>query len=838
MIKALKNIFIFLIIPASLIHSQVTGLSGWDICIDPGHSQHENMGISGFSEAEEVVRVGLQLRSLLSQNTDIDTVYMTRTNDQQVVGLYDRSVYANTVGATWFHSIHSDAGATSSNRTLLLWGQLYNGTPDPPVGGEGMAAIIIDILTRGMRIATSGSWGDCSFYGNNICNASWPGPYLSVNRNTLMPSELREEGHHTNPAQNQLAMNSGYQRLLAYTFYWSILKHQNVSRPPVRICTGIIRNVETDIPINGATISIGDRSVTTDTWESLFNQYTDDPDAYHNGFYFFDDLSDSNWTLVVSADGYDPDTLEVTPIDTFFTFRDINLVSNVPPTIVETNPAEGDSSFPAWDPIEINFSRPMNPSVTEASFQIEPYTTGSFSWTNHNQRMDFTPDSIQFVTDYTVTIGESAQDTYSHYFDGDSDGIPGGEFQLHFRTSPSDIFPPEIQSVYPSMSSNNIEINPIVRVTFDEVIGNPDTLFSTIYVQNFSSGEIVGTQLGYYIVNNQTVVNLFPDDVLNPGSIYITRVSPGISDRFGNSMGIWHSFSFSTGSTTPVINLIDDFESGLTSNWWTPSQSGSSVGYIADSTDMSANTEIVNLLTGSTTSMDVRYGWDENAPEWLLREYLGGGLPRGMTFTGNDILQCYVFGDGSGNQFRFAVDDHLPSTAAEYHEVSPWITVDWIGWKRVRWNMATDGTGTWLGDGNLDGNLRIDSIQLTHVPGQPSTGHFIFDDLSIVSDEEMNTENNSEIPNQFSLSQNYPNPFNPVTTIQYSANKESTIRLIIYNVRGQQVRKLVSGLISAGNHSATWDGRDDYGSLVSTGTYIYRLEKDGKSISRKLVFIK
>ncbi|MCK4754174.1 MAG: N-acetylmuramoyl-L-alanine amidase, partial [Calditrichia bacterium] len=97
-----------------ILSAQVTGLSGWDICLDPGHSQTENMGIYGYSEAEKNLRVGLRLREMLLNETDIDTVYITRTNDQQVVSLSQRTDYANPtfgVGATWFHSIHSDAGA-------------------------------------------------------------------------------------------------------------------------------------------------------------------------------------------------------------------------------------------------------------------------------------------------------------------------------------------------------------------------------------------------------------------------------------------------------------------------------------------------------------------------------------------------------------------------------------------------------------------------------------------------------------------------------------------------------------------------------------------------------
>ncbi|MFQ6614896.1 MAG: Ig-like domain-containing protein, partial [Fidelibacterota bacterium] len=422
--------------------------------------------------------------------------------------------------------------------------------------------------------------------------------------------------------------------------------------------------------------------------------------------------------------------------------------------------------------------------------------------------------------------------------DGDGDGSPGGTFQLHFRTSPSDIAPPAIQSVYPAISANNVELNPVISVAFDEWIGNPDTLETTITLENFATGNQEMTDLRYYPVTDRSVVNLFPQNQLLPQSVYIYRVGPGMADAFGNTVGIWRSFSFQTGSTVTVTETIDDYESGVTANWWEPAQSGSSTGFIPDSTGRFVNNEITNLLTGSAAALEIRYGWVEDASAWLIREYLGSGDPRGVTFTGQDILQCYVFGDGSGNQFRFAVDDHLPASGAAYHEVSPWFTVDWIGWKRIRWNMATDGTGSWLGDGTLDGNLQIDSIQLTHVANQPQFGRILFDDLSIVSDEELQTAVDPALPVAFTLLQNYPNPFNPETVIQYRLVESGKISLTIYNLRGQVIRHLISGFQSAGSHGVMWNGRDDQNRPVSAGTYIYRLTSQERSVSRKMVLLK
>ena len=320
------------------------------------------MGVSGYSEAREVLKVGLHLMDILNNQTDVDTVFIARTNDNQNVSLYQRTNYANTVGASWYHSIHSDASSNlNTNRTLLLWGQLYNGNPDPPIGGQEMSSYMINTLTKGMRIDSTGSWGDCSFYTWSDYCANSGGPYLYVNRNTNMPSELSEQGHHSNPLQNQLAMNEEYKKMVAYLLFWSILDYHNIERPFVGQLAGQIFDLETQKTINGAIISIDHFQYVTDTYESLFYEFSnDESDGYSNGFYWFNGLSDSTYEVIYDAPGYYPDTSIITILDTFITFNDINLISSQPPYVSNSNPSEGDSLFPSWENLEITFSRPMD----------------------------------------------------------------------------------------------------------------------------------------------------------------------------------------------------------------------------------------------------------------------------------------------------------------------------------------------------------------------------------------------------------------------------------------------------------------------------------------------
>jgi len=90
----------------------------------------------------------------------------------------------------------------------------------------------------------------------------------------------------------------------------------------------------------------------------------------------------------------------------------------------------------------------------------------------------------------------------------------------------------------------------------------------------------------------------------------------------------------------------------------------------------------------------------------------------------------------------------------------------------------------------------------------------------------------------FSLSQNHPNPFNPETVIGYALGEASDVRLIIYNVLGQQVRELVNASQAPGQYQVRWDGRNALGAQVTSGVYIYRLVAGTKVEMRKMILLK
>lgn len=95
-----------------------------------------------------------------------------------------------------------------------------------------------------------------------------------------------------------------------------------------------------------------------------------------------------------------------------------------------------------------------------------------------------------------------------------------------------------------------------------------------------------------------------------------------------------------------------------------------------------------------------------------------------------------------------------------------------------------------------------------------------------------------ETPAAFSLEQNYPNPFNPSTTIRFALPTQQRVKLSIFNLLGQEVRSLVDGIFAEGRQEVSWDGRDNSGALLSSGTYFYRIQAADVVEVRKMIMAK
>ncbi len=75
------------------------------------------------------------------------------------------------------------------------------------------------------------------------------------------------------------------------------------------------------------------------------------------------------------------------------------------------------------------------------------------------------------------------------------------------------------------------------------------------------------------------------------------------------------------------------------------------------------------------------------------------------------------------------------------------------------------------------------------------------------------------LPNGYTLGDNYPNPFNPTTTISYTVASTDYIRLNVYDLRGRQITRLVSGVKTPGTYNVSFHASD-----LPGGVYLYELQ--------------
>lgn len=174
-----------------------------------------------------------------------------------------------------------------------------------------------------------------------------------------------------------------------------------------------------------------------------------------------------------------------------------------------------------------------------------------------------------------------------------------------------------------------------------------------------------------------------------------------------------------------------------------------------------------------------------------------------------------------------------------------------------RVDISNDGGGTWTSvENTLDSNpdwtrvvFRIEDLvaptatmQMRFVAEDADPQSVVeagIDDWELISFDGVTAiDDPAPQPVAFTLHQNHPNPFNPSTEIRFGVPRGGPVRLVVYDVAGRRVRTLVEGVLAAGEHRAVWRGRDDAGSPVASGIYLYRLTTADDLRTRRMVLLK
>lgn len=100
-------------------------------------------------------------------------------------------------------------------------------------------------------------------------------------------------------------------------------------------------------------------------------------------------------------------------------------------------------------------------------------------------------------------------------------------------------------------------------------------------------------------------------------------------------------------------------------------------------------------------------------------------------------------------------------------------------------------------------------------------------------DENANLKDAIDLPLEFRLNPNYPNPFNALTRLSFELPEADNVSLIIFDINGREVARLVDGKLKAGYHACHFDA-----SKLSSGIYLVRLEAGAKVVTSKMALLK
>ena len=173
----------------------------------------------------------------------------------------------------------------------------------------------------------------------------------------------------------------------------------------------------------------------------------------------------------------------------------------------------------------------------------------------------------------------------------------------------------------------------------------------------------------------------------------------------------------------------------------------------------------------------------------------------------------------------------------------------------LKWRTTTESNNFGFEIQKSTDRVNFDKIDFVHGLGTSTRSHsYNFVDKNIPSGnyyyrlKQIDTDGSFEfsdiitaeidLPQAFELSQNYPNPFNPETTIKYSIAKSGKVSLIIYDLLGREIKRLVDGHQDAGYYAVKWDGKDNIAELIPSGIYFIRLQTEEYFAAKKMSLMK
>ncbi len=341
-----------------------------------------------------------------------------------------------------------------------------------------------------------------------------------------------------------------------------------------------------------------------------------------------------------------------------------------------------------------------------------------------------------------------------------------------------------------------------------------------IQLQPLPEVDIYGTiKAGNQFLNSVIYIQgEFPNTIYSPNGTYHIHTYQGNLEMIIYSEGfcpIKFSSYFDSGNYTQNFNLenenviwSDDFENGL-DNWsvfgdWYFSSDAAN-GYVSISTTEEKqfydNNLDISIISPLIQTSDLTY------PIFLEFDH------KYHTEHDNDI--CFV---------KISYDDENWTDLKEYSGVKD-------NWSKEIIQLPQTGND------HFRIGFFFHSDQTLNDPG------WLIDNFKIVNSSG-NFSSDGQIVLNTILYQNYPNPFlltnkhkNNSTKIIFNLKNEDDVSIEIFNIKGQEVTKLIQKHLKSGIHTILWNGKDRNGKQVSSGVYFYRLKTSKKDLIKKMVVI-
>ena len=234
-------------------------------------------------------------------------------------------------------------------------------------------------------------------------------------------------------------------------------------------------------------------------------------------------------------------------------------------------------------------------------------------------------------------------------------------------------------------------------------------------------------------------------------------------------------------------------------NWYNNGDGGYNDGwsYRNDGVDVESNT--------NPNGYPYNIGWTETG-EWL------GYTVENVT-PGNYNVNISVASNGDGGMFFIQINGVNISVLNV-----PISTGGWYNWSDLTIpNVEISNENQFIRLQIVQGGFNIESISFESV---------------------LSTPKEDAVLNKFKLETAYPNPFNNNIKIPYKTSGDNIISAKIFNLMGQSVIDLFEGNIKKGTHYLTWNGLNNLGQEVPSGTYIFVIENEQSFYTQKLLLLK